>query len=369
MPKEKIAIISVLKPVDDTRAFEKIANSLSMNTTFEIHLYGQPSWQELSPSPNIEFHSHTIRPKGINRIWIRFLVFLKLAKLKPELIICNTHELLIVTFLCKILFGSKILYDIQENYYFNLKYQGNFTSIIANILAVTIRLKEKVLSPIFDHFILAEKSYEAELTFIKNRYTIIENKCVVPDNWQKSKHKQKELRILFSGTITKSNGIFKALNFMEEVHKINPKIEFVIIGHCPNEKLRKHLLKNEFQFIEQKISKNPIPHTEILEQIKKANFGLICYELNPSNQNCMPTKVYEYTALGLPSIIDKGGVWESYILSQNAGIMIDYLNLDHINTAEILTNEKSLLEIDSIQESKWHEESELLNNLILKYVQ
>ncbi|MFM7852383.1 MAG: hypothetical protein ACKO96_10825, partial [Flammeovirgaceae bacterium] len=52
--KPRIVIASVLKPVDDTRAFEKMANSLAKQN-FEVYLIGQPSKNKLPGASFIHF--------------------------------------------------------------------------------------------------------------------------------------------------------------------------------------------------------------------------------------------------------------------------------------------------------------------------
>ena len=43
MKKQRIVLASVLKPVDDTRMFEKIGKSLAREPKYEISIYGYPS--------------------------------------------------------------------------------------------------------------------------------------------------------------------------------------------------------------------------------------------------------------------------------------------------------------------------------------
>ena len=90
--------------------------------------------------------------------------------------IVNTHELLIVSVIIKIIFGSKILYDIQENYFRNIWYQNNYKWGIKHVLAIAVRMVEWVCMPFLDHILLAEVKYREELPFPGKNCTEILNK-------------------------------------------------------------------------------------------------------------------------------------------------------------------------------------------------
>jgi hypothetical protein len=57
MKKQRIVLASVLKPVDDTRMFEKLGKSLSDNPNYEIFILGYPSKQPPT-NPKIIFLPH-----------------------------------------------------------------------------------------------------------------------------------------------------------------------------------------------------------------------------------------------------------------------------------------------------------------------
>ena len=123
MTKKVIAIVSVLKPVDDTRNYEKVAVTISNTNKYDINIIGFLS-KKNPTSPNTNFFPVFSFPRlSLERFLAPLKVYNILLKLKPELIIVTCAELLIVTcaellvdiFLYKILFGCKIIYDVQEN--------------------------------------------------------------------------------------------------------------------------------------------------------------------------------------------------------------------------------------------------------------
>ena len=112
------------------------------------------------------FDFFSFKRNSIKRLIVPIHIFRKLLKLKPELIIVTTAELLIVSILNKILFGTKIIYDLQENYYRNIAFTDAYPSMVRYPIAIITKIIEYVTSVFIDHFILAEKVYEKQLKFI-----------------------------------------------------------------------------------------------------------------------------------------------------------------------------------------------------------
>ena len=205
MSKKRIAIASVLKPIDDTRSYKKIAQSLAKNSDYSITLVG-PSYRTKGniKHKKIEAIFTSVgKPLSLRRIYIPLIIGYNLIKLKPHIIIVNSYELLIVMIINQIIFGSKIVYDIQENYYLNLITQRNYTSLIKYPVAGLIRLKERLTSPFITHFILAEKCYSIELPFLGTKYTTIENKAQKIQLKKNVFGENEKLKFLFSGNISR----------------------------------------------------------------------------------------------------------------------------------------------------------------------
>ncbi|MEQ8425402.1 MAG: glycosyltransferase, partial [Cyclobacteriaceae bacterium] len=180
MIKRRIAIASVLKPIDDTRMFEKMGVTLAKTGQYDVYVIGQLS-NYIPAHAGINFTglSH-VKRLSLSRLLIPVRTLSNLFKLKPEALIVNTHELLIVSLVIRILFGTRIVYDIRENYYRNIRFSEAFPSWQKFPVALWVRVKEKVTAPFFHHFILAENAYQTELNFIGRRFTILENRAIKP---------------------------------------------------------------------------------------------------------------------------------------------------------------------------------------------
>jgi glycosyltransferase involved in cell wall biosynthesis len=326
MKKRRIAIASLLKPVDDTRAYEKMATTLA-GAGHEVYMLGVAS----SALPNhaaIHFIPHERFPRlSISRLLAPIKIAAKLRKVKPELLIVNTHELLIVAVLNRILFGTRIIYDIQENYYRNILWTDAFPALLRPAIATWVRLKERALSRFFQRFFLAEKSYQNELKFDHDKCVILENKCVLPASFSREPVRGK-IQLVFTGTLAESTGVFRSIRLAEKLHKHDSSIHLHIAGYCSR--------KAEFDEIKRQIDNKPfilltggdelVPHAKITEAIASAHFGIISYPPSPHIENRIPTKLYEYLAYRLPVIMEHKEEWSSW-LPHHACFEIDFENV------------------------------------------
>ena len=327
MKKQRIVLASVLKPVDDTRMFEKIGKSLAKKPDYKLSIFGYPSNKQHFDS-NIELipHPHFARI-SLKRMLIPLILLKKIYKVKPHVLIVNTHELLIVATTIRILFGTKLIYDVQENYWRNILWTTTFPPLLRHLLAGWVRGKEIIFSGAFQLFFLAEKGFEKEMTFFKNRYLTLENKSALPEGLKHIKSASR-LNLLFSGTISGSTGIFQAINLANQLHQIDEFVRLTIIGYCAMPATWKRIIRmiKDKPFITLIGGDQLVPHEAIVSQIMCSDFGIISYPTSPHTENKIPTKLYEYLSAQLPMLLQEHQPWISICEPYQAAIPIN-LNL------------------------------------------
>lgn len=341
MRKTKILIASLLKPVNDTRMFEKVGKSLAKLPETEIHICGFAA-KTVSNSGNIHFHPlFSFRRLSLDRLLAQWKYYKLLLKLKPQVIIPNTYELLLISFIYRIFYSTVILYDVRENYYANIRYQPTFPKPLRLLLANAVRLTEWLAKPFISHYFLAEKAYAYELPFIRSSYTVLENKYNPPASefvLRKLPVKigPESLHFLYSGTISPIYGIWEAISFIELLHAAEKRATLTIIGYCPQEATYHQLLTwiSDKPFIKLIGGNSLVPHPQIIAEISKATIGLLPYHLNRSTQNCIPTKLYEYLANGLVTLVPENPIWKELANRHQAGFQV---NFNTISAEEILT--------------------------------
>lgn len=306
--------------------FEKLGATLADLPDTTVHIIGFPTSQQLSQSQNLQRHPHTHKPFGRlspQRITAPVRILFKTLQLKPTLLIITTHELLGIALWCKFVTGCRLVYDVQENYFFNIRFTQSFPFLIRQILALAVRFKEFISKPFIDYYFLAEKGYVHELRFARP-YLVVENKLPQRLALQYRRKVSGNTRLIFSGTLAATTGVLQAIELAEQLHRLNTAVTLTIIGNCLSENFLT-ALKRKAQthpFITLKVSVYPIAHHQILEALSQADAGIIIYPPNPSSASSIPTKLYEYLALGLPVIVRHNEASHQLVTELHAGVVL-----------------------------------------------
>lgn len=262
---------------------------------------------------------------SFGRLLAPWRVLIHTLKVQPTVFIFNTHELLLPALLVKILCNAAVVYDVRENYYRNILHTNVYHWLLRGPLAFWIRFKEKVLAPAIDHFFLAEAGYDHEFRFHRGGWTVLENKPAFTTPVPSRQHAG-VIKLLFSGTLAESTGVFAAIRFAKELHKLDPGISLVIAGHAHQPEVRKRIqeeVKGAF-YIRLIGGDAPLPHATIMQEILAADFGILSYPRSKHIVNSRPTKLFEYLATGLPIILEGWWPWVQEFAVHDAFIKTDF---------------------------------------------
>ncbi|MDN3670745.1 glycosyltransferase [Echinicola jeungdonensis] len=367
MKKAKVVIASVLKPVTDTRAFYKLAISLRETNKYQINIIGflRKNPPKLS---NIEFTAifgrHRLHPL---RLLAPFIFFLKLKNYKPDLVIVTTYELLWPSILAKVLFGNKLIYDLQENYSKNVNFHQTLPILFRRLVVKGIQIMEKSSQPYVDHYFFAEECYIKEFPQIKN-WTLLENKYQGKpvQSAPISLARKESLQFLISGTLTPAYGIENAFYWFKELAKENPSYQLHVIGHVPLKDFKNELEKlgQNHNQIHLRLAQRPVPYPDIKKQLLNADILLLPYLQSPAIMPKIPTKLYEALALNIPVLTTKNPRWEKLLDRYKAGIGIDFSNPKNAkNDLDRLINQPLYTHLPG-KEVTWASEEEKLIQVV-----
>ncbi|MGB3469112.1 MAG: hypothetical protein WBA74_27750 [Cyclobacteriaceae bacterium] len=339
--KNRIIIASTLKPVDDIRSYRKIGDSLGKTNNYDVKIIGYGP-KGIAGNHNVDFiPMGTFRRISLKRVLLPFYILKIIIKQKPDLLIIQTHELIIAALCWKLLFpGCRLIYDIRENYYLNIMSQSIFPRLVRPLLAGWIRLKELVAARFINCYFIAEKGYLQEMDYlVKHDYLVLENKSVIRD-FKKEKRTATIRKFAFTGNLSSNSGVLKAIDLFQSIQQVNPEVSLQITGHTPDTNFMNKLnsIAAGSNNISVNSSINPVDYESIVGTLRGADIGFVTYEVNESNINCIPTKVFEYLSIGLPFIAEKGTGWTT--LGEAAGMVyaVDNTQIDYEELSDWYNN-------------------------------
>lgn len=325
--KPLLLISSILKPADDARAYYRLAKRLS--GSYEVSVSGRGQ----SCSEKRQVGLGDFERLSLGRFKAQIKTF-RLALHFPNFIVC-CPELLPWALLWKFfrrISGkqARLVYDLQEDYYRNIRFQQNFPKVIRRVLAESVRQFEKLSSHFYEKIILAEKCYATDISFLQKREAVLfENKfsasksLAAPYLHEFSQYKE---YALLCGTFSQTYGTIKGIHFFEELQKQGLRLKLLLAGFAPDPEFRQKLtvlcLKNP-NIICTEIDR-PLAYARILAAQAKAEFIMMPYKSEKSTAGRIPSKFYEALALGKPVIIPPRPEWASLLKPHLSFLTTDF---------------------------------------------
>ncbi len=328
-----IVVASLLKPVNDSRMFTKITKSLITKSSYHVHLVGHVASLP-EAAANLTFYPvFNFNRMDKKRLMVQVLFYKILVKVKPELIICNSPDLLPVSILYKIKFGCKLVYDVLENYYRNVSFTDAYPPVLRNLLGASYRGFEIASRPFIDHYFLAEQQYENEFWFSKGKSTVLENKYapVSGISNEKKTGKKGKFNLIYTGTIARSYGVFEAIALTKALHQVDNRVKLSIVGFAPDLEVLNEVYHEivTLPYIKVIGGNKMVPHSQVIEEIIGSDLALLPYHQDPHIKNCIPTKLYEYIATKTPMLIEHNDLWEKLCQKYNAAVFTNFSNTDN----------------------------------------
>ncbi len=338
-------IASVLKPVDDTRMYEKLGISLQQSNKYDVNIIGFYSKSKHQPKEIRFFPVNRFSRLSISRFLAPIRFFRMVWHLKPQLIIVTTHELILFAVLYKLLRRRcRLAYDVQENYYLNVIHNSGLPGGVRYMIAAWIRTKEIFSKYFFSIYFLAEFIYTKEFSFSKEKQIIVLNKYkeIGHPGANADFFKEKSaLRIILSGTIHETYGIHQSICLAIELSKYLV-IKLLVIGRIANTKLLKHLwgLADHYPWVEIRAATDPIPHHEIIQEIQQSDFGIVSHQPVPSIAGCFPTRIYELMAYQKPILLQNHEPWTTFCTRWDSCIPLNFNDFDAASIAKQMLERK-----------------------------
>ncbi len=344
-PKPSILIASVLKPARDTRSYHKLGKSLaSLFPAYEVHSVGASQGSSAPDTPGHPVITHTYPPFhrfSWGRIRAAWSMWRLACQLRPRVLILTAGELLPWGLLYTCYPGGTLLYDVQEDYFRNIRYTHAYPRFIRVGLAYAFWALEALASKGGQGFILAEDCYPKDISFVRQPYVLLPNKMDrnwLPPNRQSSPTslQKPNPHFLLTGTLSLDYGLFEAIAWVDAMRAHIPGLRLRLCGHVPRESDYKQLraLVQQNDCLTWDVSRQAIPYPQIIQAMQQCDAVLMPYRVNKSVQNRIPTKFYECLALRKPMLIQENPVWETFLAQYpfQSAVFLDFRQLTQVDT-------------------------------------
>ena len=143
--------------------------------------------------------------------------------------------------------------------------------------------------------------------------------------------KDSVFRIVYHGRFSRLHDIESLREISLRVQKVNPNIEFLIIGPIPEHVKNQHW--GNVSFAGEKA------RSEIPALLSTGSIGISLMKAMNSTKVAMPAKVYEYIGMGLPILVAPEGELHDFVNTGNIGLAFKKMNIIQI-AESLVTLEK-----------------------------
>jgi glycosyltransferase involved in cell wall biosynthesis len=201
---------------------------------------------------------------------------------------------------------------------------------------------ERICLPFIDETVIAEDSYVKNYHSRKNvvtvrnypllSYFVLRDEGIV---WP-SKTPEDTFHVIYVGGVTRVRGSVELVKTLQIVkldgHR---KVKLSLIGPVMPAGLKADLdtLIRAHELQDSVCMPGPVLHEEVSELLAQAHVGIATLHPDPNYLESLPTKLFEYMAVGLPVIASNFPLWKEIVEVNNCGLCVDPLNPKEIAQA------------------------------------
>jgi len=370
-------IITSVHRWDDTRIYHRQATSLAKE--FDVEFHAPADFKEKdSNGMKIIGLPKWIKKGGRIKLW--WILFKRALQSRAEIIHFHDPELIPLAFLVKLFVRKKIIYDVHEEIVLDIKDKDWIPSYIKFFVVQAFILIERVCVPFFDAVIYTTP-------IVGRRYVNLAKRAISVENYSKldtfsnitRDYDNQSHEVIFLGRVLNVRGVDRVIRAFQNVVTRIPDAKFIIVGDIVPESYENEL-KNLVKSL--KLEKHVdfigfVPHLETIAYLKRADCGIVTFLPKKLNSACLPNKLFEYMACGLPVIASDFDLYKEVVEGSECGKNVDPENVEMIAGAivDMLSNTESLKEMGLNGKKafetryNWEREEvkllELYNNLLM----
>jgi glycosyltransferase involved in cell wall biosynthesis len=323
MSSVKSCILTTVHPPFDGRIFKRQGVSL-FDAGYNVSLIATHDKAEIKDGirvvPIIRKKSRIVRMLGT-------LQAFQLA-LREKALVYHFHdpELIPIGLLLKFFTKAKIIYDVHEDHAASMLTKYYLPAVTRYLLMLMFDLFERTACLFFDHIIPATEGIQKRFATFSHKTTIVHN---YPRNLASSQKtnpvdspSSKVFTLICTGGFSEGRGTLEEVKCLGLIKDLNVRLKLIGKYQDPyfENTLRSMPEYDRVDYI------SWIPQEELFRQLVNADLGLVTYHPLPNMTEALPTKIFEYMAVGLPIVASHFPLWKKIVEDSGCGITVDPIN-------------------------------------------
>lgn len=317
----RLAVVTTVHRWGDPRVFERNACA-AMQCRLDVHAFvpttGDPPVPEWGKQG--EFHVHSLpMPRGrLARMWLALRVGKYVFKDNVfDAIHFHDPELIPAMIWLTLRHPRiRILYDVHEELPLEVFSKSYIPKLVRPLASSFARLLWGLAARRFHAFAPATEAIAAH--WPPERTRVVHNYPRSVFNIPRHGLEVNPNRIVFVGALSRIHGVEEVLQSVSRLRQEYPQVRLELYGRLLDRSLQ--------PAIDRAVAEDwcqHIPWLETAELVNKlggAGVGLVPYQPLPDHLDALPTKIFEYMALGIPILASDFPLWRRLIQEQNVGL-------------------------------------------------
>ena len=215
--------------------------------------------------------------------------------------------------------GRRVVYDSHEDTPKQMQYQHWIPSNLRPLAGAATGVMERIAGRYFDAIIAAEpanaRRYPHEKTALIHNYPL-KSELLLSDV---KPYQDRDFVVSYVGGLTEVRGLWEMVEMMRLLQ--DSESELLLGGpFFPAS------LEQEFRKRAQGLritTPGYLNRREVAEVMNRSRVGIVLMHPLPKHIECLPTKLFEYMAVGLPVVVSDFPDWRAIIEDADCGILVD----------------------------------------------
>lgn len=250
------------------------------------------------------------------------------ASLRADVYHLHDPELIPMGLILKLL-GKRVVYDAHENLPKQVMGKDWLPRGLRPLAAWIARMIERLADKSFDAIVVANPTSISR--FRNGRTVLVRNYADVREFAQadsQTSYRDRPPIIAYVGAISHERGLFEMVDAMGMV--VHPDARLVLAGRMPDDLAELASRRRGWERVDA-----PGWHSrrDVQDLLARSRVGLAVLHPMPNSVDNYPTKLFEYMASGIPSIVSDFPLWREVIEQAECGVVVDPMDPGSIATA------------------------------------